>query len=180
VLVGGARPRRAGLSQPCAVLRPVHVVVDSPVFGQDLGLQETGEALSVEVLIAHPAVEQLDPGLLPGSMKTVPVPLKRRQSLTALRDELRPVVEGDVDRCLALGGETVEATDDAVGVDGALDVTGEASQVSSSTTSEDLCASSRLWSGRSRESMADTTLGRIGQAAPAGRPMPRSGFLRFL
>jgi len=41
------------------------VVVDPPVFGQDLGFEEGVEALSVEVLIAHPTVERLDPGVLP-------------------------------------------------------------------------------------------------------------------
>ena len=64
---------------------PVHVVVDPPVFSEDLGLERRSN-WAVQVLVAYPAVEAFDPGVLPGaagSMNTVSVPLKRHQSATA-------------------------------------------------------------------------------------------------
>ncbi len=47
-------------------VRSVGVVLDPPPFGEDLGLEETGELLGVQQLVAHPAVEALDEGVLPG------------------------------------------------------------------------------------------------------------------
>jgi hypothetical protein len=47
-------------------VRPVGVVLDASGLGEDLGLQERGELLGVQQLVAHPAVEALDEGVLPG------------------------------------------------------------------------------------------------------------------
>jgi len=58
-------------------------------------------------------------------MKAVPVPLNRHQSATAVGDELRTVVEADPDRAAALFGEAVQASDNTIGIDGTLHVTGE-------------------------------------------------------
>jgi hypothetical protein len=44
---------------------PVQVVVDAPVFEKDPGLEERVEELPVEELVAEPAVERFDPGVLP-------------------------------------------------------------------------------------------------------------------
>ncbi len=53
-----------------------------------------------------------------------------------------------------------------------------ASLVHSSTTFKNLSILSSLaWSNW--KSQAHTTLGRIGQKGPTGRPIPRRGFLRF-
>ena len=59
-------------------------------------------------------------------MKTVSVPLKRHQSATRVGDELGPVVEAHVGRGTAFGGQALEAGHHAVGVDGTLDVDGQA------------------------------------------------------
>ena len=47
-------------------VRPVHVVVDPPVLEEDLSLEQGLEELAVQVLVPQPAVEALDPGVLPG------------------------------------------------------------------------------------------------------------------
>ena len=46
-------------------VRPVDVVVDAPVLEKHLGLKQGVEALAVEELVAEPAVERFDPGVLP-------------------------------------------------------------------------------------------------------------------
>ncbi len=76
-----------------------------------------------------PAVEALDPGVLPrdagvdedrvGAVEPAPVG-------DGVGDELGPVVEADVGRGAPLGRQALEAGDDPVGVDGALDVDGQA------------------------------------------------------
>ena len=43
----------------------VLVVVDAPVSDEDLGFEEAVELPEVEQLVAEPAVERLDPGVLP-------------------------------------------------------------------------------------------------------------------
>ena len=48
----------------CAV-GPAVVVVDAPVLGKDLSLEEAVEELAVQVLVTHSAVEALDPSVLP-------------------------------------------------------------------------------------------------------------------
>jgi hypothetical protein len=48
----------------CAV-GPVAVVVDPPVLGEHLGLEEGIELLSVQVFVAETAVERFNPGVLP-------------------------------------------------------------------------------------------------------------------
>jgi len=117
-----------GLSQQCALLGPVHVVVDPPVFGQDLGFEEGVEALGVEVLIAHPTVERLDLGVLPGAARVDeggPRAVEPAPVGNGVGDELRTVVEADPDRGVALFGEAVQASGDTIGIDGTLHVTGE-------------------------------------------------------
>jgi len=42
-----------------------HVVVDPPVLDQHLGFEQGVEAVTVEELVTEPAVERLDPGVLP-------------------------------------------------------------------------------------------------------------------
>ena len=62
-------------------MRPVGVVLDSPGFDNDLSLEQRGELLEVEQLVADPAVEGLDEGVLPrdpGSMNAVWVPARRQ------------------------------------------------------------------------------------------------------
>ena len=44
----------------------VLVVVDAPVVDEHLGFEEGVELAAVEELVAQPAVEGLDPGVLPG------------------------------------------------------------------------------------------------------------------
>ena len=44
----------------------VLVVVDAPVLDEHLGFEEVVELPAVEELVAEPAVEGLDPGVLPG------------------------------------------------------------------------------------------------------------------
>ncbi len=44
----------------------VVVVVDAPVFDEDLGFEEGIEVAAVEELVTETAVEGLDPGVLPG------------------------------------------------------------------------------------------------------------------
>jgi len=114
----------------------------------------------------------------PGLMKTVPVSWKRHQSATAVGDELGAVVEADVGRGAALGGQGLEATDDPVGIDRAFDVGGQglAGELVDDVQNSSILPS-LVWSNW--KSMAQTTLGRIGQNAPTGTPMPRSGFLRL-
>jgi hypothetical protein len=46
---------------------PLTVVVDPPGLQEDLGLQDAGEELAVEVLVSQASVERLDPGVLPGA-----------------------------------------------------------------------------------------------------------------
>ena len=100
-----------------------HVVVDPPVLGEDLGLEEDVELLAVEVLVAHPAVEALDPGVLPGcpgSMKTVPGVVEAAPVGHRVGDELGAVVEADVGRCAAHRRQAFETGDDPIGVDRTL------------------------------------------------------------
>jgi hypothetical protein len=62
-------------------VRPVGVALDPPGFDNDLVLEQPGERLDVEQLVAHSAVEGLDEGVLPGrsgSMKLVRVPARRQ------------------------------------------------------------------------------------------------------
>ena len=44
----------------------VDVVVDAPVLDEDLGFEQVVEVPAVEELVAEPAVEAFDPGVLPG------------------------------------------------------------------------------------------------------------------
>jgi hypothetical protein len=44
----------------------VLVVVDAPVLDEYLGFAEAVEGPAVEELVAEPAVERFDPGVLPG------------------------------------------------------------------------------------------------------------------
>ena len=44
---------------------PVCVVLDTPGLDDDLGFEEGAELLDVEQLVAHPAIERLDVGVLP-------------------------------------------------------------------------------------------------------------------
>jgi hypothetical protein len=82
----------------CA-MRPVDVVVDSPVLQEDLGFEQGVEALAVQGLVAETAVERLDPAVLPRSPGIdedgvgEPAPVGHR-----VGDELRAVVEAHVGR----------------------------------------------------------------------------------
>ena len=115
-VLGGAEPADAGVG-------PVGVVVDAPVLDDDLGLEEGVEQLAVEELVAEAAVEALDPGVLPraarvdedrvGAVEPAPVG-------DGMGDELGPVIEPQVRRGAALGGDPVQGGDDLVGVDVAL------------------------------------------------------------
>ena len=67
-------------------VRPVGVVLDPPGFDNDLGLEQGGELLDVEQLVADAAVEGLDEGVLPwraGLDEFVVVPAIRHQSRSA-------------------------------------------------------------------------------------------------
>ena len=55
----------AGCELTVRAVRSAHVVVDSPVFDQDLGFEQAVELPAVEELVAEPAVELLDPRVLP-------------------------------------------------------------------------------------------------------------------
>ena len=46
-------------------VRPVDVVVDSPVLEEDLCFEQGVETLAIQELIAESSVERLDPGVLP-------------------------------------------------------------------------------------------------------------------
>jgi hypothetical protein len=46
-------------------VRPVHVVVDPPVLQKDLDFEQGLEALAVQIPVAKPSAERLDPGVLP-------------------------------------------------------------------------------------------------------------------
>ena len=101
----------------------VVVVVDAPVLDEDLGFEEAVELPAVEELVAEPAVEGLDPGVLPGepgSMKTVPTPLKRHQSATAAAMNSGPLSKRTKAGAPRVGDQPVEDGDDLVGVDGAV------------------------------------------------------------
>ena len=47
-------------------VRSVGVVVDAPVLDEDLSFEQVVEVPAVEELVAEPAVEAFDPGVLPG------------------------------------------------------------------------------------------------------------------
>ena len=108
----------------------VVVVVDPPVLDEHAGFEEVVEVAAVEELVAEPAVEALDPGVLPrragvdedrrGAVESEPV-------CDGVRNELGSVVEAyDPGRHAPLGDDPVENPDDVVGVDGAVDLDGEA------------------------------------------------------
>jgi len=92
-------------------------------------LEEGVEALGVEVLIAHPTVERLDLGVLPGAARIDedgPRTVEPAPVVDGVGDELRTVVEADPDRGgSALFGEAVQASEDTIGIDGTLHVRGE-------------------------------------------------------
>src|ERR1700710_2834890 len=77
-------------------VRSVDVVVDAPVLDQDLSFEQVVEVPAVEELVAEPAVEAFDPGVLPwgtgideNGVDTVEAaPVRDRAG-----DELGPVVE---------------------------------------------------------------------------------------
>jgi len=58
----GERGRR---SPAVRRVRTIDVLVDTPRFVEDLRLEEGVEELAVQVLVAHPAVIGLDPGVPP-------------------------------------------------------------------------------------------------------------------
>ena len=87
---------------------PVGIVLGAPVADEDLGIEEAGELLDVEQLVAHPAPARLDAGVLPGrarldvagtrACEAAPVP-------QGLRGELGAVVAAHEARMpAALGG----------------------------------------------------------------------------
>src|SRR5208283_5833260 len=86
----------AGCEVSVGAVWSVHVVVDPPVLYEHLRLEQAVEAPAVEQLVTHPAVEGLDPGVLPGRARidedradTVePAPVSHR-----VGDELGTVVE---------------------------------------------------------------------------------------
>ena len=61
-MIGDPTPRELGRCSPAVrAVGALLVVVDAPVLGEDLALVEVVE----ELLVAHPSVEGLDPGVLP-------------------------------------------------------------------------------------------------------------------
>ena len=107
---------------------PVHVVVDSEVLDQDLGLEQRVELPAVEQLVSELAVERLDPGVLPWRAgidedrvdAVEPAPVRNRSG-----DELAAVVEADKRRRPVDRGQTVQHVDDVIGIDGSCHLDGE-------------------------------------------------------
>jgi hypothetical protein len=101
----------------------VAVVVDPPIVYQDLCFEERIELGAVEELVTQPAVEALDPGVLPrrprvyedrsGAVEAAPVGHRGG-------DELGSIIEAQIDRCASFGGDAFQGGHDPVGVDGAV------------------------------------------------------------
>ena len=62
---GPGRGELGGGEVAVGAVGSVLVVVDPPVFDEHLGFEEAVEVPAVEELVAEPAVERLDPGVLP-------------------------------------------------------------------------------------------------------------------
>jgi hypothetical protein len=62
---GPGRGELGGGEVAVGAVGSVLVVVDPPVFDEHLGLEEAVELPAVEELVAEPAVERLDPVVLP-------------------------------------------------------------------------------------------------------------------
>jgi len=65
VLGGPGSGELAGGEVAVGAVGSVVVVVDAPVLDEDLGFEQVVELPAVEELLAEPAVERLDPGVLP-------------------------------------------------------------------------------------------------------------------
>ena len=103
----------------------VLVVVDAPVADEDVSFEEAVELPRVEQLVAEPAVERLDPGVLPRRSRVdghargavAPAPLGEDD-----RDEVGAVVEAHERRGSApLDREAIQDGDDVIGGDRVLD-----------------------------------------------------------
>jgi len=71
-----------GVGQLCAECGSFVLFVDSPVhLSEDLSFEEAVEPLSIEVLVAHPLVDAVDPGVVPPTTRVnegrAGTPLKR-------------------------------------------------------------------------------------------------------
>ena len=105
-------------------VRAPFVVVDPPVLCQYLSLEEAVEELAVQVLVAHAAVERLDPGVLPRRAgldedrrrRVEPAPVRDGMS-----DELRTIVKPEIHGIATLAGDLVQDCNDVIGVDRAVD-----------------------------------------------------------
>src|SRR5271168_4668668 len=65
VSVGPCSGELVGAEPAVRTVWTVHVVVDSPVLDEHLGLEQGIEAVAVEELVTEATVERLDPGVLP-------------------------------------------------------------------------------------------------------------------
>lgn len=102
------------------------VVAGPPVLDDHSGFEEAVELPTVEQFVSEPAVERLDPCVLPRGAGidehargvVEPAPVRER-----IRDEFGAVVHPQVcGRSTPLGSEPVEDFDDTVGVDGMIDL----------------------------------------------------------
>ena len=85
--------------------------------------------MAVEVPVAEATVERFDPTVLPGAAwidEHGVGPVEAAPVGQRVGDELRPVIEAHVGRSAAFSSQTLEACHHAVGVDGPLDVDGQA------------------------------------------------------
>ena len=160
---------------------PVHVVVDSEVLDQDLGLEQRVELPAVEQLVSELAVERLDPGVLPWRAgiyedrvdAVEPAPVRNRSG-----DELAAVVEADKRRApwTAARQSNTSTTSSASMVRATL--MARHSLVYSSMMFSILMVLPSLVTSNWKSS-AHKTFGRMGDIAPTWVPVPVSRFLRL-
>ena len=108
----------AGVRSPEGGVRPVGVVLDPPGLDEDLGLEQGGELLDVEQLVADAAVEGLDEGVLPRRAGLdVGGPDAGQAAVVAQRpgDHLGAVVHPQVPGRAADGDQGRDDGDDLVG-----------------------------------------------------------------
>ncbi len=159
----------------------MHVVVDSPVLDEHLGFEEAVELPAVEQLVSQPAVERLDPGVLPGGtgvdehggdiVEATPVG-------HGGGDELGPVVEADEGRSTAPRTRRSRvATTVSASMERSTTMAGRSRVYSSTMLSSLRVRPSAVVSNW--KSMAHRASGAMGHIAPTAVPMPRWGFLRL-
>jgi hypothetical protein len=96
---------------PQTPVGPLVVVVVAPRIQRGLDVDETQEPMLREALLAKPAIERLDQGIVPRSARPTEVeldPVPVGPMVQGPRGELGSVVDGDRRRRLALGGNPPE------------------------------------------------------------------------